>query len=147
MKSDEAVAAFRSGYNCAQSTFIPFARAAGLPEATAAKIASSFGAGMGRMQETCGAATGGMMALGLGRGFERPEDQAGKDATLARTKEFLALFKAEFGTHRCRDLIGCDLNTEEGQAFHRDQDQRELICAKCVGKAASLVEGLLERKA
>jgi C_GCAxxG_C_C family probable redox protein len=144
MKSDEAAAAFRSGYNCAQSTFIPFAREAGLPEATAARIASSFGAGMGRMQEACGALTGGMMALGLGRGFERPDDQAGKDAALARTKEFLALFKAEFGTHRCRDLIGCDLNTDEGQAFHKAENQRELICMNCVSKAAAIVESLSE---
>jgi C_GCAxxG_C_C family probable redox protein len=140
VKSDEAGTTFRAGFNCAQSVFVPFAKAYGLSEGDASRIASSFGAGMGRLQETCGAVTGGLMAIGLKYGFERTDDQKQKDIVLQRTKDFVAGFREEHGTLRCRDLIGCDLNTDEGQRLHREQNQRETICVKCVMYAAALVE-------
>jgi C_GCAxxG_C_C family probable redox protein len=142
MKSDEAEAVYRSGFNCAQSVLIPFAREGGLTEAEAARIASPFGAGMARMQETCGAVTGALMALGLERGFEKPGDQAGKDGILAEAKGFLARFKSELGTVLCKDFLGCDLNTEEGQAYHKATNQRELVCMNCVRRAAAIVESM-----
>jgi C_GCAxxG_C_C family probable redox protein len=142
VKSEEAGKLFRTGFNCAQSVFLPFAKDYGLGEEDAARIASSFGAGMGRMQETCGAATGALMSIGLGYGFTKVEDQAQKDIVLAKTKEFLADFRKAFGSLRCKDLLGCDLNTAEGQKFHKDQNQREAICVKCVEHAASFVAGM-----
>ncbi|MBO6047153.1 MAG: C_GCAxxG_C_C family protein [Erysipelotrichaceae bacterium] len=51
-------------YNCNQAVFIPFAAALGIDETTAMAIGANFGAGM-RMAATCGAITGGLMALGL----------------------------------------------------------------------------------
>jgi C_GCAxxG_C_C family probable redox protein len=140
MKSDEAVRTFSEGFNCAQAVFAPFAKAYGLGREEAMRIASSFGAGMGRMQETCGAVTGGLMALGLKFGFVQASDQERKSGALKATKDFLARFKADFGVLTCRELIGCDLNTEEGQKTHAETNQRELICAKCVARAASIVE-------
>jgi C_GCAxxG_C_C family probable redox protein len=142
MKSEESGKVFRSGFNCAQSVFIPFAAESGLGRAEAARIASAFGAGMGRMQETCGAVTGALMSIGLRFGFERAEDQAGKDLALKKTKELLASFKAEFGTLLCKELLGLDLNTEEGQRFHKESGQREQVCAACVMRAAALVEAM-----
>ncbi len=147
MKSDEAGKEFSAGFNCAQAVFIPFAREAGLAREDGARIASSFGAGMGRMQETCGAVTGGLMALGLGFGFARGDDQAQKDVALRRTKEFLAAFKKEFGTVACKELLKTDLNTEEGQKAHKDLNERELVCMRCVRHAASVVEGMAKERA
>jgi C_GCAxxG_C_C family probable redox protein len=142
MKTDEAERVFRSGFNCAQSVFMPFAEEYGLCAAEAARIASAFGAGMGRMQETCGAATGALMSLGLKFGFIEPDDQTGKDEALKRAKEFIAQFRGEFGTVKCRDLLGCDLNTDEGQKLHKEQNHRELVCMKCVKFAAATVESM-----
>ena len=142
MKSDEAAKAFRDGYNCAQGVFLPFAEDYGLDAGTALLTASSFGAGMGRTQETCGAVTGALMAIGLKYGFTKPDDQARRDLVLQKTREFMGRFRGEFGTLKCRDLLGCDLNTEAGQAMHNEKDQREQICMKCVSYAASVVEGL-----
>ena len=51
-------------YNCAQSVLIPFAADAGLSEEDAFRMAANFGGGM-LMGGTCGAFTGGMMALGV----------------------------------------------------------------------------------
>jgi C_GCAxxG_C_C family probable redox protein len=142
MKSDEAGKAFLSGYNCAQSALKPFAAEAGLDETAGLRIASCFGAGMARMQETCGAVTGGFMAIGLRSGFSRPDDQQARDAVLRQSKELAARFGEKFGSLRCRDILGCDLNTDEGQRIHKEQGQREKLCLECVKFAASVVEGL-----
>ena len=140
MKSDESDKVYHSGFNCSQAVFVPFAKAHGLSEEIGFRIASSFGGGMGKMQETCGAVTGAFMAIGLKHGFTKGDDNVQKEMVLARTKEFVARFRKEFGTLLCKELLGCDLNTAEGQKFHKDQNQRELICTKCVKFAASVVE-------
>lgn len=129
-----------SGFNCAQSVFMPFAADGGLDQAAAAKVASSFGAGMARLQETCGAVTGGFMAIGLRGGFSKSDDQAARDLALRQSKELAARFKEKFGTLKCKDLLGCDLNTDEGQRLHKERNDREEICLKCVKFAASVVE-------
>jgi len=145
MKSEDSGKVFSAGFNCAQAVFLPFARDYGLGEEAGARIASSFGAGMGRTQATCGAVTGGLMAIGLKYGFSKGDDQARKDLVLARTKEFIANFKGKFGTTLCKELLpGCDLNTAEGQRIHKEENQRELICMKCVKHAASVVEAMAE---
>jgi C_GCAxxG_C_C family probable redox protein len=144
MKGDEAIEVFGTGFSCAQAVLVPFARESGLGD-TAASMASSFGAGMGRMQKTCGAVTGGFMALGLARGFTRGDDLEGKARALRLTKELAALFKAEFGTLSCKDLVGCDLDTDEGQKYHLESGQRETVCGKCVRFAAEAVEKILAR--
>jgi C_GCAxxG_C_C family probable redox protein len=143
MKCDESARVFHAGFNCAQAVFLPFAKEYGLGEEIGAKVASSFAAGMGRMQETCGAVTGAFMAIGYKYGFAKADDQKQKDIILERTKEFISRFREKFGTLRCRDLLACDLNTEEGQKFHKEQKQRELICTECVKFAASTVEGMM----
>ena len=51
-------------FNCAQSVLVPFAEAAGITEQQAYMTAANFGAGM-KIAATCGAITGGLMALGL----------------------------------------------------------------------------------
>jgi C_GCAxxG_C_C family probable redox protein len=144
MKSDEAAATFREGFNCAQGVLLPFAEERGSSREACALVASPFGAGMGRSQETCGAVTGALMAIGLKYGFSRSDDQGARDAVLRETKKLLAAFRGEFGTVKCRELLGSDidLNTDEGQRLHTERNQRELICEKCVRFAASVVESL-----
>lgn len=51
-------------YNCAQSVLIPFAEEAGMSFEEANALAANFGSGM-KCGGTCGAITGGLMALGL----------------------------------------------------------------------------------
>jgi C_GCAxxG_C_C family probable redox protein len=146
MKGEEAGRVFMSGFNCAQSVLLPFASGDGIGAEEAAKIASSFGAGMGRLQETCGAVTGAFMALGLEYGFISTDDPQGKARSLEKTRDFASRFRAKFGTLKCRDLLGLDLNTDEGQEQHKVQDQREKICRNCVAFAAATVEEMMAKR-
>ena len=143
MKGDQAKSHFLSGYNCAQSTLLPFVQSKGVPEETALLVASLFGAGMARTQETCGAVTGAYMAIGLHKGFVAAKDPEGRARVLAAGREFLDAFRKEFGKTTCRELLGCDLNTDEGQRKHADEGQREKICAVCVQRAAELAERVI----
>ena len=52
----EAVALFKSGYNCSQSVVAAFADLYGFSREQALRMSASFGGGIGRMRQTCGAA-------------------------------------------------------------------------------------------
>jgi len=51
--------------NCAQSVFAAFSEDIGMDFETALKLSSSFGGGMGRLREVCGAVSGMFMIAGL----------------------------------------------------------------------------------
>ena len=49
---------FFEGYNCAQAVLCAFSDVTGFDTETSARMASSFGGGMGRLRQTCGAVSG-----------------------------------------------------------------------------------------
>ena len=53
--TEKAVRLFSEGLNCAQAVFTAFSDVTGIDEELAKRLSSSFGAGMGRMREVCGA--------------------------------------------------------------------------------------------
>lgn len=61
----KAVGYFKQGYNCSQSVALAFAGHYGIPEPLMARFSASFGGGIGRMRETCGAACAMFMLAGL----------------------------------------------------------------------------------
>ena len=62
---ERAVALFNSGFNCSQSVVAAFADMYGFTEEQALRMSASFGAGIGRMREMCGAASGMILLAGL----------------------------------------------------------------------------------
>lgn len=139
----KALDCFLSGFNCAQAVFSACAPLLGLDEESALKVAGGFGGGMARLQEVCGAVTGAFMLVGLKHGKTRPQDDEAKDRTYALVAELAERFSARHGALRCRDLLGIDLNSEEGKAAFRDQEMHRLKCEKYVADAAALAEELL----
>ena len=141
-KGDAAVALMDAGGNCAQAVLAPFCEELGLDGKRALRIAPGFGAGFGGNQEICGAVTGAVMAIGLKHGQERPGDQEAKEKAYALTRELMARFRAEFGSCFCRDLLGVDLLTEEGQRRYREEGLGKRICRPCVSGAVRILETL-----
>ena len=70
--AEKACNNFKIGYNCAQSVLLAFADKVNLSEDTALKLASSFGGGMGRLREVCGAVSSMFMIAGLLQGYTTP---------------------------------------------------------------------------
>lgn len=146
--AQKAMAYFHEGYNCAQSVFLVFAEQEGISKETALKLSSSFGAGMGRMREVCGAVSGMFMAAGLIYGYADPKDQKAKTEHYARIQELAARFKAETGTIICRELLGLD-----GTSFSHVPEKRtaeyykKRPCGQMVGMAAAIFEAYQKEQA
>lgn len=138
---------FTQGFNCSQAVFAAWADELGLGRETALKIASGFGAGMGRRQEVCGAVTGAGMVLGLKFGHSDGADQGGKERVYARVRDLHEAFSKVHGSTSCRQLLGVDMTTEEGRQAMKDRDLMKTICLKCVETAYDLtVQTLQEEK-
>ena len=96
---------FLKGYNCAQAIAVAFSDVTGLDEAFSAKMASSFGGGMGRMREVCGAVSGMLMVAGLLYGYGTPDDGACKKAHYTLVQSLAGEFREQVGSIVCRDIL------------------------------------------
>lgn len=103
--SEKAVNNFKSGYNCAQSVFLAFAREFGFDDETALKLSSSFGGGMGRLREVCGAVSSMFAIAGLKKGYTSPNDDNAKAEHYEFIQALAEKFKSKYGTYICRELL------------------------------------------
>ena len=103
--SEKAVNNFKSGYNCAQSVFLAFASEFGLDDETALKLSSSFGGGMGRLREVCGAVSSMFAIAGLKKGYTSPNDDDSKTQHYELIQNLAKKFKSKYGTIICRELL------------------------------------------
>jgi C_GCAxxG_C_C family probable redox protein len=142
-KPDTAVECFRSGFNCAQAVFSTYAEDFGINKTDALRISCGFGAGMGRMQETCGAVSGAFMLISCKHGKTKKEDTESTEITYRLIREFSDKFKAKHGTLTCKELLGCNFQTPEGHQYFKDHNFRELKCSRYVHASAELVEEIL----
>ena len=137
---------FKKGYNCAQAVACAFCEEMHMDEATAAKLVSSFGGGMGKLREVCGAVSGALFVLGAMKGYCDPKADAEKSAHYALVQEFARRFKAEHETIICRELLKNIAlkkeNTPEPEA-RTDDYYRVRPCVRFVETAAKIVEDLL----
>ena len=83
---------FKNGYNCAQAVLLAFSDELEIDEKTLALISSSFGGGMGRMREVCGAVSGMFMVAGLKYGYSGPSAKQEKAELYALVQNLAALF-------------------------------------------------------
>lgn len=101
-----AVDYFRRGFNCSQSVCAAFADLYGYTEEQALRMAASFGGGIGRMRETCGAACGMFLLAGLDCGATRGEDREGKAHNYAVVQQLARTFRQRNGSLICAELLG-----------------------------------------
>ena len=101
----KAAELFLDGYNCAQAVAVAFCDVTGLEPDFAAKMASSFGGGMGRMREVCGAVSGMLMVLGLLYGYDTPGDDVSKKQQYTVVQQLSGKFREEVGSIVCREIL------------------------------------------
>ena len=143
-KIEEAVSCFDEGFMCSQALLSTYGGQFGLDSETALKVSAAFGGGMGRMGETCGAVTGAFMVIGLKYGRTAVQGAKSHENTNKLVREFVDDFKSRNGSIVCRELLGCDLSTREGQKAFMEKDIRTTFCSRLVRDAAGIVEQLLE---
>ena len=139
---DEVRENFNMGIICAQQVLAHFAERLDLPEATALRVASAFGSGMGRA-EVCGCVSGALMVLGLMHGPDGPCARPQKQAFYDRRDAFTEAIAKAHGGLLCREVLGHDLTTPEGMAAVRKDNLFITTCAPLVCATCALLEEYL----
>ncbi|MDM8001186.1 MAG: C-GCAxxG-C-C family protein, partial [Dehalococcoidia bacterium] len=112
---------------------------------TALKMACGLGAGMGRKGEVCGAVTGGILVIGARYGRGEGDDQTAKEVAYKKTSELMDRFEKKHGSLICRKLLGgCELSTEEGQQYFKENDLSHKTCQPCVQSVVEILDSIVE---
>lgn len=80
-------------------------------------IATAFCSGLSETGGTCGALTGGILALSMARGRRSTDD--GREALYEKTRALIGGFEQKFSAARCPDLIHIQLGTPEASAEYQ----------------------------
>ena len=96
---------FLGGYNCAQAVAVAFCDVTGMEEHFAAKLVSSFGGGMGRLREVCGAVSGMLFVLGHLYGYDNASDDVAKKLLYGQVQELANQFREINGSIICREIL------------------------------------------
>ena len=136
--ADRAEQLFRDSCNCCQAVFGSMASHSGLDEAAAIKLGTAFGGGMGRMGGVCGAVTGAVLVLGLRYGDPVAGSES-KEQIYRLVRSFVEEFRELHGSILCRELLGCEIGTQEGMAEAKEKDLFGTVCVKFVRDAVDIV--------
>ncbi len=142
--SKKATENFNKGYNCSQSVFLAFADACGLDSETALKLSSSFGGGMGRLREVCGAVTAMFAIAGLKKGYISPNDDNSKKQHYELIQNLANEFKKKHSSIICRELLGLPEGADDPTPSERtEQYYKERPCEEFIKTASKLIESEL----
>ena len=142
LRVERAKALFKQGFNCSQAVCAACADIYGIDEQTALRIAASFGGGIGRMRQTCGAACGMFILAGLENGSATPGDAEGKKQNYTLVQDLAAKFKQENGTLICAELLGIAPKPQEPTPEARTETYYQK--RPCVEMVANAVRIYLE---
>lgn len=123
---------FLSGYSCSQAVFMAFAPSFGLEEKIAKSISLPFGGGMG-IGATCGALTGGFMALGLGIDSSMPPLSNEKVESKTRLQKMIATIEKEYTASCCSQLL------ENWEKTKQTECTKKQYCTALVARVSELV--------
>ena len=146
-RSKQAVNLFKQGYNCSQSVFAAFADLYGMDVETALRISSSFGGGMGRMREVCGAVSGMFMVVGMETGTVDGRDSAGKQHNYQVVQQLAEEFRQKNGSIICRELLGLPSmpQTDTKPEERTNEYYKKRPCVQLVEEAALILEEFLKQ--
>lgn len=138
---EKAVELFKKGYNCSQSVFVAFCDIMNIDEETALRLSSSFGGGMGRLREVCGAVTGMFMVAGILYGYSDSDNNEEKKLHYARIQSLAGEFKELNGSYICRELLsGISFDSSPNPTPRTDGFYKKRPCVELVGQAAAIMD-------
>lgn len=126
---------FINGRSCGQCTLGEYAGCLGYDVDETDRMASCFAGGM-LMGQTCGAVTGGLMAIGLA--FE-DTDKAHEKAA-----EYTKKFAESNGSCLCAELLGCNMGIPEEKEKARAEGKLTELCPGFVVSAFELLDEILD---
>lgn len=153
-RKEKAVALFKEGYNCSQAVFVAYSDLYNIEEEVALKLSASFGGGMGRMREVCGAVSGMFFVAGLETGSIDAKDIEGKQRNYELVQKLAEEFKKNTGSIICKELLGLVPIGESSQLkaseFKDTKPEKRTEtyykkrpCIKLVEDAADIIERII----
>ena len=130
---------FKSGYNCAQAVVMAFADVIGGDTQAYLRLSSSFGGGIGRLREVCGAFSGSCMVAGLLRGYDN-ENGVDKGSHYALIQRLALKNKLQNGSIICKELLGATVNLSSADPSVRTPEYvKKRPCAELCRIAADIL--------
>lgn len=142
--AERAYELFMSGFNCSQSVFAAFCDVTGLDFDLALRLSSSFGGGIGRLREVCGAVSGMLMAAGVLYGYSIPGDYDVKSDHYKLVQELAGQFKKETGSIICRELLGLDGASDPVSPVRTKEFFDTRPCPKIIPIAAKILDDYIK---
>lgn len=136
---------FREGYNCCQSLVLAFSDLTDMDEKTLLRLASSFGGGLARKREVCGAVSGMAIIAGILYGYDSAETGEIKAQHYGRIQQLAGQFEKEYGSIICRILLKDEnvstspIPTERTEEFYRTRP-----CLNIIGNMAEILENYIK---
>ena len=131
---------FTSGYNCAQAVALAYEDVIELDAETIAKLTASFGGGLSRLREVCGAVSGMAFVAGALIPANNPLDTVAKRENYALMQNFAEEFRKENGSIICRELLGlCQTKDEPTPSERTAEYYRKRPCVEYVAAAARII--------
>ena len=145
--SDKATELFAKGYNCAQAVFAAFCDVTGMDEDKALALSSSFGGGMGRMREVCGAVSGSFLVAGALFGYA-DTDPASKKAHYELIQDIAKRFKEKnHDTIICKELlVGIKTDKSPTPSERNEHYYKVRPCVKFVIDACDILDEIIKEK-
>lgn len=145
-RGEKAKQLFMEGYNCSQAVLGAFCDECGMDFETGMKLSSSFGGGMGRLREVCGAVSGMFMVAGLIYGYDDPKGQKEKTEHYERIQALAREFREANGSIVCRELLGLsEKKSEPTPEVRTEQYYQKRPCPEMVKMAAEIMEQYMRK--
>lgn len=143
-RGDIAKNLFLEGYNCSQAVAGAFSDILKIDKETLIKLSSSFGGGMGRLREVCGAVSGMFIVLGILEGYTDASDNTHKKEHYENIQKLAEEFRKENGAIVCRELLGLTVKKDDPTPEKRNGEYyKKRPCAELVKSAADILEKYL----
>lgn len=131
---------FMQGCNCSQAVFAAFSDLTGLERDFALRISSSFGGGMGRLREVCGAFSGILMVAGCLYGYSDVSEPSLKNQHYRLVQELAARFKERTGSLICREHLGLAGASAPDSPVRTPEFYKTRPCASLIETAAQIMD-------
>lgn len=129
-------------YNCAQSILLPYCEDYNISKETIVQMVAYFGNGIAKQGEICSILIMSLMILGLKSRRDYLSDPQENGKIINEAKEFISKFTLMAGALKCRDLLGCDPDSEAGALHIANNNLKEKVCKKVMVGAIDLLEAI-----
>lgn len=143
--SKKAYSLFKDGCNCSQAVLLAFSDEFDIDSDKLLTLSSSFGGGMGRLREVCGAVSAMFMIAGLKYGYSDVKDFNAKSTHYKLIQYLASEFKKQNESIICRELLKEreDQNTltpeKRTEGYYKSRS-----CPDIVETAALIVEKIIK---